>query len=113
MSYYQLPPKSAFPHTIEYKNKSSEDNYHKPIYDPSKTVENVWFNLASTFSRSGNNSTEKAPNSSITLVKRYCGSLPNLTNDSLVIFEGKEYKIVLVKELILNGESIGWRLEVV
>jgi hypothetical protein len=39
--------------------------------------------------------------------------LPNFTNDSLVIFEGKEYKIVLVKELILNGESIGWRLEVV
>lgn len=113
MSYYQLPPKSAFPHTIEYKNISSEDNYHKPIYDPSKTVENVWFNLASTFSRSRNNSTEKAPNSSITLVDRYCGSLPNFTNDSLVIFEGKEYKIVLVKELILNGESIGCRLEVV
>ncbi|MBD5854894.1 hypothetical protein DXX97_05885 [Lactococcus lactis] len=113
MSYYQLPPKSAFPHTFEYKNKSGEDNYHKPIYDPSKTIENVWFNLASTFSRSGNNSTEKAPNSSVTLLYRYCGLLPDFTNDSLVIFEGKEYKIVLVKELILNGESIGWRLEVV
>lgn len=113
MSYYQLPPKSAFPHTIEYKNKSGEGNYHKPIYDPSKTLENVWFNLASTFSRGGNNSTEKAPNSSITLVDRYCSSLPNFTNDSLVVFEGKEYKIVFVKELILNGESIGWRLEVV
>lgn len=113
MSYYQLPPKSAFPHTIIYKKKTGMNNFQKPKYELDKKIESVWFNLASTFSRNGNNSTEKTPNSSITLLSRYCGEFPVFTNDSLVIFEENEYKIVLVKELILNGESIGWRLEVV
>lgn len=113
MSYYQLPPKSAFPHSIIYKKKVGMNNFQKPEYDSGKKIELVWFNLATTFSRSGNNSNVKAPNSSITILSKYSGDLPVFVIDSLVAFEEKEYKIILVKELILNGESIGFRLEVV
>lgn len=112
MVYYRLPPKRAFLHSIVYRQKTGEDDYQKPIYDD-KTVNHVWFNLSSTFSRSGNNSTDKAPNASITMLYRYCGELPVFEKDTPVIFNNQEYNIVLTKELILNGESIGWRLEVV
>lgn len=112
MVYYRLPPIRAFPHSIIYRQKTGEDDYQKPEYDDTP-ISNVWFNLSSTFSRGGNNSSDKAPNASITMFYRYCGKLSGFENDSLVVFQGKEYKIILVKELILNGESIGWRLEVV
>lgn len=113
MSYYQLPPIRAFPHSISYREKTGEDDYQKPTYGDENIIDHVWFNLASSFSRSGHNSTEKTPNSSITMFKRYCDNIPKFMNDTPVVFEGKEYNIVLVKELILNGELIGLRLEVV
>lgn len=112
MVYYRLPPIRAFPHSIIYRQKIGEDDYQKPEYKDTP-ISNVWFNLSSIFSRGGNNSSEKAPNASITMFYRYSGELSGFENDSLVVFQGKEYKIILVKELVLNGESIGWRLEVV
>jgi hypothetical protein len=112
MVYYRLPPIRAFPHSIIYQQKTGEDDYQKAEYADT-TINNVWFNLSSTFSRGGNNSSDKAPNASITMFYRYSGELSGFENDSLVVFQGKEYKIILVKELVLNGESIGWRLEVV
>lgn len=113
MSYYQLPPIRAFPHSISYREKIGEDDYQKPTYGDEIIIDHVWFNLASSFSRSGNNSTEKAPNSSITMFKRYCDNIPKFENDTPITFEDKEYNIVLIKDLVLNGELIGLRLEVV
>lgn len=112
MNRYQIPPIAAFPHTIVYRQKTGEDDYQKPTYED-QTVNYAWFNLASTFSRGGNNSTVKTKNSSVTMLTRYCGILPEFTVDSPLVFRGKEYNIVLAKELLLNGELIGWRLEVV
>lgn len=112
MVYYRLPPIRAFPHSIIYRQKTGEDDYQKPEYKDTP-ISNVWFNLSSTFSRGGNNSSDKAPNASITMFYRYCGELSKLETDNLVVFQGKEYNIVLAKELVLNGESIGWRLEIV
>lgn len=111
MVFYRLPPKRAFPHSIIYRERTGENDYQKPIYE-NTVINHVWFNLSSTFSRNGNNSTDKSPNSSITMLYRYCGKLPEFKKGTPVVFNGVEYNIVLTKELILKGESIGWRLEV-
>lgn len=112
MNRYQVPPITAFPHSVIYREKISEDEYQKVTY-VDKKIDHAWFNLASTFSRSGNNSTVKTKNSSVTMLTRYCGILPEFMVDSPLVFRGKEYNIVLAKELLLNGELMGWRLEVV
>lgn len=113
MAYHRLPPRSAFPHSIVYREKIGEDDYQKPTFAGDITVDTVWFNFSTAFSRSGNNSIEKAPNASITMLYRYCGELPKFKNDSTVIFDGQEFNIIKSKPLLLNGEAMGWRLEVV
>jgi len=112
MGYYRLPPKKAFCHTINFKEVIGEDDWQNPITKNWK-IENCWFNYASKFTRSGINASDKAPNASVTMTDRYCGPLPNFKVDSKISFKGEDYTIVTSKPLILNGQSIGWRLEVV
>lgn len=118
MTYYRLPPKEVFCHTISYESVKLDsegnpilDNWQKPEYE-STTIENVWFNLSTKFSRGGINSSENAPNASVTMFYRYCGNLPVFEVNTKIRFNGEEYTINLSKPLILKGEAIGWRLEV-
>ena len=112
MPYYQFPPKSAFPHTIIYKELILKDEWGKETYKETE-IRNVWFNLSTKFSRAGNNSADRAPNASITILFRYSGKLPIFKNQSKISYSGDEYTIILSKELIINGMKIGWRLEVI
>lgn len=112
MSYYRLPPKRAFCHSITYKKKNGEDDWGKPIYDE-KVINYVWFNLSTKFSRGGNDSSEKAPNASVMMTYKYSGDLPDFALNTPISFNGTDYTIVLSKPLIINGHEIGWRLEVV
>ena len=112
MSYYRLPPKKAFCHSITYKHQIGEDDWGKPTFDET-IIDNVWFNLSTKFSRGGNNSSESAPDASVMMTYRYCGKLPEFKLNTPISYNGDEYNIVLSKPLIVNGQAIGWRLEVV
>lgn len=111
MAYYPLPPKRAFCHTISYLVKTGEDDWGKPITDTVE-IKHCWFNRATQFTRSGNNSSEMAPNASITMTNRYSGKIPVFKVEDTVTFDGEDYTIVMSKPLIINGQEIGWRLEV-
>lgn len=111
MAYYRLPPKKAFCHTIIYDEILGEDDWGKPT-TKEHVISYCWFNLASLFSRSGNDSSQNAPNASVTMTYRYSGELPVFKVADSIKFEGEKYTIILSKPLILNGQEIGWRLEV-
>lgn len=111
MAYYPLPPKRAFCHTISYLVKTGEDDWGKPITETVE-VKHCWFNRQTLFGRSGNNSTETAANASVTMTYRYSGDIPDFKVGTSIEYGGDEYTIIVSKPLIINGESIGWRLEV-
>ena len=112
MTYYRLPPKKAFCHTISYEKRGEEDDWGNAEI-VTVEINHCWFNRATLFSRVGNDSSETAPNSSIVMTYRYSGrDIPEFKVKDSVKHEGQEYTIVLSKPLILNGQEIGWRLEV-
>ena len=47
------------------------------------------------------------------MTDRFCGPLPDFKVATKIKFKGDEFTIITSKPLILNGQSIGWRLEVV
>lgn len=111
MGYYRLPPKKAFCHTITYLAVIGEDDWGKPV-TKSIEIKHCWFNRQTLFGRSGNNSAETAANASVTMTYRYSGDIPDFKVGTSIKYEGDEYAIIVSKPLILNGQEIGWRLEV-
>lgn len=109
----RLPPKKAYPHTIVYKEKVGEDDWDNPIFGNEKTIDFVRFDAQFDFKRSGNDSTNDAPNALISMLKRYTGDLPTFENGNKVIWDGHEYTIVATIPVYFDSdEAIGYELEV-
>ena len=108
-----MPPKKQFKHTITQVVAGEPDVWGNPTQETARLIPHVYFNVASKFSRSGINSTEQAPNASITILKRYTPVIPTFDLGQTIQFDDKRYTVVLVKPLEVLGEFIGLRLEVV
>ena len=109
----RLPPKQAFPHSIEYKEIIGQDDWQKPVYGEPITLNAVRFDEGYDFKRQSVNATDDAPNSLVVLFKKYNANMPDFKNQSVVIFNEKDFTIVTVISLYFKSdEVIGYELEV-
>lgn len=109
----RLPPKQAFPHSVEYKEIIGQDDWQKPVYGEPITLSAVRFDEGYDFKRQSVNATDDSPNSLVVAFKRYNDDLPDFINQSVLVYRNKEYTIVSVIPLyFMSDEIIGYELEV-
>ena len=114
MARLRMPPKSAFPHEINYKEPTGKaDKWNKPEYSEPLNLEHVRFDESFDFKRNGVNANEDMPNALIALLKKYNKNMPEFKTKGVITYKGKEFTVLSVVPLYFTSdEPIGYELEV-
>lgn len=110
----RLPPRQAFPHLIEYKALTGdEDVWGKPEYTEPVTLNHTRVDEGYDFKRSGVNATNDMPNALIVLYKKYNPKMPEFVNQGIITFHDEKFIITDTIPLYYGSDDvIGYELEV-